>query len=120
MDPPCSASSTPTASAAPRWHRQWTSNFAILTLHAFGLAKAGCPESGHGRFRGGGGLRNGPAHSWHLAARPTLLDQPAVAAGILPLVMGHPGMREGATVGIRTTPAPIDEPVGTVTSDGPC
>ncbi len=34
----------------PRQHRQWTSNFTILTLHAFGLARAGCPERGHGRF----------------------------------------------------------------------
>ena len=33
-------------------------------MHAFGLARAGCPESGHGRFRGGGNAP--PLPDWRM------------------------------------------------------
>ncbi len=56
VDPPCSASSTPTAVAACQTATAVDQHFRRPDpMHAFGLARAGCPESGHGRFRGGGG-----------------------------------------------------------------
>ena len=53
--PPCSASSTPTADAASQTAPAVDQHFCSLTCTPSGLARAGCPESGHGRFRGGGG-----------------------------------------------------------------
>ena len=44
----------PLPAPPPRRHRWWTSTSA-LTFTPSGLARAGCPESGHGRFQGGGG-----------------------------------------------------------------
>ena len=41
----------PLPTPPPRRHRWWTSTSA-LTFTPSGLARAGCPESGHGRFRG--------------------------------------------------------------------
>ena len=55
-DPPCSASSTPTADAACQTAPAVDQHFCIPDPDTpSGLARAGCPESGHGRFRGGGG-----------------------------------------------------------------
>ena len=54
--PQCSASSTPTADAASQTAPAVDQHFRRPDpVHAFGLARAGCLESGHGRFRGGGG-----------------------------------------------------------------
>jgi hypothetical protein len=56
VDPPCSALSTATADAASQTATAVDQHFRRPDpLHAFGLARAGCPESGHGRFRGDGG-----------------------------------------------------------------
>ena len=56
VDPQCSALSTATADAASQTATAVDQHFRRPDpMHAFGLARAGCPESGHGRFRGGGG-----------------------------------------------------------------
>src|SRR6266566_4520221 len=44
----------PLPTPPPRRHRWWTSTSALIFTPS-GLARAGCPESGHGRFQGGGG-----------------------------------------------------------------
>ena len=44
----------PLPTPPPRRHRRWTSTSATDRPPS-GLARAGCPESGHGRFQGGGG-----------------------------------------------------------------
>ena len=55
-DPQCSALSTATADAVSQTATAVDQHFRRPDpMHAFGLARAGCPESGHGRFRGGGG-----------------------------------------------------------------
>jgi len=64
-DPPCSASSTPTASAAPQMAPAVDSNFAILTCTPSGLPSR-LPGKRHGRFRG-----RRPA-----TRRPTRLERP--------------------------------------------